>query len=220
MVRVRSNQNNLGGNMSSRASKIFRRHGRACPGHPRLEDIDASKTWMPGTRPGMTGSSARVIFGAFAVAAGIAVTHALAQAPAAPTPAASWVTRAPFPDPSEEVLGAVANGKLYVFCGLGPSWTPKALVYEYDPASNKWTQKKPMQLPSHHVAFVSLGDKIYAFGGFNLPDSGPPAWRPLDNAWEYDPAADTWKALAPMPTKRGAAGAAAVNGKIYITGGA
>src|SRR5580704_6370747 len=28
------------------------RHGRACPGHPRLRF--ASKTWMPGTRPGMT----------------------------------------------------------------------------------------------------------------------------------------------------------------------
>jgi len=165
-------------------------------------------------------SAARAIAGAFAFCATIAATQAHAQAPAAPTPAAPWATLAPFPDPSEEVLGAVAAGKLYVFCGLAPGWTPKALVYEYDPAGNKWTQKKPMQLPSHHVAFAVLNDKIYAFGGFNLPDSGPPAWRPLDNAWEYDPAADAWKALAPMPTKRGAAGAAIVNGKIYVTGGA
>ncbi len=30
------------------------RHGRARPGHPRLETRPASKTWMPGTRPGMT----------------------------------------------------------------------------------------------------------------------------------------------------------------------
>ncbi|MEH2670202.1 hypothetical protein DXU07_12420 [Bradyrhizobium elkanii] len=29
------------------------RHGRACPGHPRLSYAEA-KTWMPGTRPGMT----------------------------------------------------------------------------------------------------------------------------------------------------------------------
>src|SRR5947207_1835794 len=29
------------------------RHGRACPGHPRLTSRQ-SKTWMPGTRPGMT----------------------------------------------------------------------------------------------------------------------------------------------------------------------
>ena len=29
-----------------------RRHGRACPGHPRLNR--PMKTWMPGTSPGMT----------------------------------------------------------------------------------------------------------------------------------------------------------------------
>src|SRR5882762_4727405 len=30
------------------------RHGRACPGHPRLSCCEIAKTWMPGTRPGMT----------------------------------------------------------------------------------------------------------------------------------------------------------------------
>jgi hypothetical protein len=30
------------------------RHGRACPGHPRLIFRWNEKTWMPGTRPGMT----------------------------------------------------------------------------------------------------------------------------------------------------------------------
>jgi N-acetylneuraminic acid mutarotase len=43
---------------------------------------------------------------------------------------------------------------------------------------------------------------------------------PSDKAWEYDPATDEWKELAPMPTKRGAASAAVVNGKILVTGGA
>src|SRR5437879_4894067 len=31
---------------------FFFRHGRACPGHPRSPA--STKTWMPGTRPGMT----------------------------------------------------------------------------------------------------------------------------------------------------------------------
>jgi N-acetylneuraminic acid mutarotase len=145
---------------------------------------------------------------------------AQAPAPAGPSAANPWVTLAPFPNPSEEVLGATASGKLYVFAGLAPGWKPKALVYELDPAANAWSQKKPMPLASHHVAFASLGDKIYAFGGFKLPDSGPPAWEPIDNAWEYDPAADSWKALAPMPSKRGAASAAALDGKLYVIGGA
>src|SRR3954463_8264272 len=131
-----------------------------------------------------------------------------------------WVKLAPFPEPAEELLGAAAGGKLYVFAGLAPGWKPKSLVYEYDPATDKWAKKKPMALASHHVAITEMNGKIYAFGGFVLPASGPAAWQPVDNAYEYDPAADTWKALAPMPTKRGAAGAAAVNGKLYVIGGA
>lgn len=67
-----------------------------------------------------------------------------------------WVKLAPFPEPAEELLGAAAGGKLYVFAGLAPGWKPKALVYEYDPATDKWTKKKNMALASHHVAITEL----------------------------------------------------------------
>src|ERR1700692_4161153 len=126
---------------------------------------------------------------------------------------------APFPEPAEEILGAAAGGKMYVFAGFIPVWKPKGLVYEYDPATDHWTKKKPTALPSHHVAFTEYHGKIYAFGGFVYPTSGPAAWVPINNAWEYDPAADTWKALAPMPSKRGSPVAAAVGDKIYVIGG-
>src|SRR6202795_2987084 len=131
-----------------------------------------------------------------------------------------WVKLAPFPQPAEEISGAAAGGKMYVFAGLAPVWKPIGMVYEYDPASNQWTKKKPMALASHHVAFTEYHGKIYAFGGFVFPQAGPPAWVPINNAWEYDPATDTWKALAPMPTKRGSAVAAVVGDKIYVIGGA
>lgn len=150
-------------------------------------------------------------------------TSALAQAPAqpaAPTAANPWVNLAPFPEPSEELLGTSLNGKVYAFAGLAPGWKPKALVYEYDPAANTWTKKKPMALPSHHVAIVASENRIYAFGGYKYPDSGAASWEPIDNAWEYDPVGDEWKALKPMPNKRGAASAAIVDGKIYVIGGA
>ncbi len=131
-----------------------------------------------------------------------------------------WVKLAPFPEPAEELLGAAAGGKLYVFCGLAPGWKPTGYVYEYDPATDKWAKKKPMPLLSHHVSFTEYNGKIYAFGGFRYPDSGPAAWVPVDNAWEYDPAADAWKALAPMPTKRGSPVAVTVGNKMYVIGGA
>jgi N-acetylneuraminic acid mutarotase len=130
-----------------------------------------------------------------------------------------WLKLAPFPDPCPELIGAAANGKVYVFGGLlGTS--VKGLVYEYDPAANKWTQKKQMPIPAHHVAAVDYHGKIYLFGGGAQPDPAGGNWVPLNNSWEYDPAKDTWKALAPMPTARGSAAAAVVGGKIYVIGGA
>jgi len=131
-----------------------------------------------------------------------------------------WIKLAVFPEPAEELLGVAAGGKMYVFCGLAPGWKPMGLVYEYDPATDKWTKKKTMPLLSHHVAFTEYHGKIYAFGGFVYPASGPAAWVPVDNAWEYDPAADSWKVLAPMPTRRGSPVAAVVGDKIYVIGGA
>jgi len=159
------------------------------------------------------------------LAAALAATAVIAQTPtpaplATPSAAHPWIQGAPFPEPSEEVLGTTAGGKLYVFAGLAPGWKPKAMTFEYDPASNQWTKKRPMRLPSHHVAFTSLNNKIYAFGGFSYPSAGAPGWNPINNAWEYDPTTDEWKELAAMPTRRGAAAAAVANGKIYVTGGA
>jgi N-acetylneuraminic acid mutarotase len=131
-----------------------------------------------------------------------------------------WLKLAPFPQPAEEISGATAGGRMYVFAGLAPIWKPVGMVYEYDPRTDKWTKKRPMALPSHHVAFTEFRGKIYAFGGFVLPESGPPGWTPINNAWEYDPAADTWQALAPMPSKRGSSLAAVVGDRIYVIGGA
>ncbi|HJQ63036.1 MAG TPA: hypothetical protein VJ834_09245 [Burkholderiales bacterium] len=134
--------------------------------------------------------------------------------------AQKWVKLAAFPEPSEELWGASARGKLYVFGGLAPGWKPKSLVYEYEPDNDTWIKKKNMPLGSHHVAAAELNGKIYMFGGFKYPDSGKPGWQPIDNAWEYDPEKDAWKALAPMPTKRGSANAVVNGGKIYVIGGA
>jgi N-acetylneuraminic acid mutarotase len=134
--------------------------------------------------------------------------------------AQKWDKLAPFPEASEEVYGIAAGGKFHVLGGIAPGWTPKGLVYEYDPAGDSWLKKKNMPLLSHHLALVEYKGKVLIFGGFTKPASGPSAWVPVDNVWEYDPGSDSWKALAPMPTKRGSVSAAVVNGKVYVIGGA
>jgi hypothetical protein len=64
--------------------------------------------------------------------------------------------------------------------------------------------EKGLPVAVHHQAQTVMNGKIYIFGGCQRPVSGAGVngWAPVDNAWEYDPAADTYKALAPMPGKR------------------
>ena len=146
------------------------------------------------------------------------VTSALAQMPTSP-----WKKGAPFPEPDEELYGVPANGKLYVFGGFGGGKAP-GIAYEYNPATDRWTKKASVPWPAHHAALAAANGKIYVMGGFVPPSATAipvgGAWEPIDNAWEYDPAADSWKPLPPLPGKRGSAIAAEVGGKIYVIGGA
>ena len=162
-------------------------------------------------------SRSRAILGVI-TASLIFATAALAQMPPSP-----WKKGAPFPEPDEELYGVPLNGKLYVIGGWGEG-KARGANYEYDPGSDKWTKKTSMPRPAHHAAVAASNGKIYVCGGFVAPEKSPlpigAAWQPIDNVWEYDPAADSWKALAPLPGKRGSALAVEAFGKIHLIGGA
>ena len=159
-------------------------------------------------RPAMLAVIASLIVGA----------AAQAQMPTSP-----WKKGAPFPEADEELYGVTVNGKLYVIGGWGDG-KARGANYEYDPATDRWTKKAPMPRPAHHAALAALNGKIYAFGGFVAPATTAiplgAAWEPIADAWEFNPATDSWKPLAPLPGKRGSAIAAEVGGKIYVIGGA
>jgi len=147
----------------------------------------------------------------------IFATAALAQMPGSP-----WKKAAPFPEPDEELYGVAVADKLYVIGGWGEG-KARGVNYEYDPATDIWTKKASMPKPAHHAALAAANGKIYACGGFIAPEKSPlpigAAWQPIDDVWEYDPGTDAWKALAPLPGKRGSAVAVEVRGKIYVVGG-
>jgi N-acetylneuraminic acid mutarotase len=147
----------------------------------------------------------------------------LATAGVAQMPTSPWKKGAPFPEPDEELYGVAVDGKLYVIGGWAGG-KAAGVNYAYDPATDKWTKKTPMPRPAHHSALVAANGKIYVAGGFvapqqtQIPVGG--AWEPIDDMWEYDPVADSWKSLAPLPGKRGSAVAVEVDSKIYVIGGA
>ena len=152
------------------------------------------------------------------MASAVFATTLLAQMPTSP-----YKKGAPFPEPDEELYGVPANGKLYVIGGWGDG-KARGVNYEYDPATDVWTKKSPMPHPAHHAALAAVNGKIYAFGGFVAPATTAvplgAAWEPIADAYEFNPATDSWKPIAPLPGKRGSAIAAEVGGKIYVIGGA
>lgn len=129
-----------------------------------------------------------------------------------------WQFAAPLPKAIGELYGTSVGGRIYVLGGL-ENGAPVGYNWEYDPAGDKWTARKMMPRPAHHIMIAPWRNRIYVFGGFVRPKAFP-AWQPIDNAWVYDPATDSWKALAPMPTPRGAGQAVALGGKLYVLGGA
>jgi len=140
----------------------------------------------------------------------------LGQAPPYP-----WKDAPAFPIPMGELYGATVGNTIYVFGGLSPKTNAVGLVYAYDTTTSTWTRKKDMAQPAHHIMLASYNGKIYVFGGFvHLGNDPYVAWHPIGNSWVYDPGSDTWKALAPMPTPRGAGQAVELDGKIYVIGGA
>src|SRR5437867_13130726 len=93
-----------------------------------------------------------VIAAASLVAALIGAAPGAAQAPAGGN--LRWVKAATFPEPEEELYAVTVNNKMYVIGGFGymPFGNPPGLVYEYDPAPDKWTKKKILPLRVHHQA--------------------------------------------------------------------
>jgi len=159
--------------------------------------------------------------------AAVAATLILGSlAVSAQQPRGRWVTDkyTRLPEPGEEYTNVVVNDKLYLIGGNAAVFTPgaraihPARVQEYDLATDKWAQKKPAPLFADHMIAAAYNGKIYVFGGTGAMRQEDPNMT-LNTSWEYDPATDTWKALAAMPSKRTAGAAVAVGGKIHVIGG-
>lgn len=138
--------------------------------------------------------------------------------PGAPVPAtqdAAWLRLADLPTARSEVAGAVLDGKAYVAGGFAPAGS--AVVEVYDPSRDTWARTAPMPVALHHTALVALGGKLYALGGYvDLPGA---RFTPTASAFAYDPRADAWSAIKPLPLPRGAHVGATDGTRIFLAGG-
>jgi len=88
----------------------------------------------------------------------------------------------------------------------------------YDPATKTWAQKSKTPLELHHFQAVAIDDAIYLIGAMT---GGWPNEKPLDKVMVYYPEEDRFEETHDIPEgrRRGGAGIAVYNGKIYMIGG-
>lgn len=142
-------------------------------------------------------------------------TIALLLAACAVPLAADWRTLEPEGEPlaRHECSLAELGGKLYLVGGRG-----EKPMNVYDPATNRWSDAAQPPLEIHHFQAVAFGGKLYVVGALT---GKYPHETPVPNVLIYDPATDAWTEGAEIPEsrRRGAAGAVAHQGKIYVVGG-
>lgn len=133
----------------------------------------------------------------------------------------TWSSKTPMPNPRNH-LGAVALGdKLYAIGGqhaAKEATQNQSQVDVYDPGTDTWTQAAQMPNARGHVSastFVHNNQIIVAGGSvdgslFGLASAEVTA---------YNPAANTWTRLSPLPDARKTPVGGAVGGELIVTTG-
>ena len=102
-----------------------------------------------------------------------------------------WEQLPPLNHARAAAAAAVVDGKIVVVGGQADGkLVPETEVFD----GAEWTEAAPIPTPREHLGAASDGRYLYAVGGRELSAS-----KNLDSFERYDPAADTWTELDPMP---------------------
>jgi N-acetylneuraminic acid mutarotase len=127
----------------------------------------------------------------------------------------SWSYKASLPIPLYWTNGAgVIGGKIYISGGLSGHKGYRDVLFMYDPARNRWTQKRAMPNTSFRGVTTVLNDKLYVVTGCDQEDCDQFEPRAF---YRYDPVTDMWATLPPAPHTHNWGMGGAIGGKFYVT---
>jgi N-acetylneuraminic acid mutarotase len=141
--------------------------------------------------------------------------HAVTDSPA-PRAArqGAWRALAPLPVPRTEMAWAVEyRGRMHLVGGYAEQRVDRPYHHAYDPRSDSWAELPPLPRGANHVGVATLGERLYAFGGFIEQNR-----TPHDGAYAFD--GERWHTLRRLPEACGAMACIALGDRIHIIGGA
>jgi hypothetical protein len=138
----------------------------------------------------------------------------------------TWKARAPLPITLQSSNGAVEiAGKIYVSGGYTRvkdsrgfwQWKDSKALYVYDPAANKWTKKRDMQIATSDGVSAAYEGMLYVVtwcGEFGTPLCNQGLFKGI--LWRYNPTTNQWTNLGRTPHAPLAGGF--IGGKLYLSG--
>lgn len=139
-----------------------------------------------------------------------------------------WSVPAKVPAQRVSALLTLPDGRAFLAGNAGqgkPNGRDEPTILLFDPGTAAWQARTPPQATLLGAAAALLPDgTVFVAGGLEPPPdaAGTGAGTPalLARADRYDPVADRWTALAPLPVGRGAAGVVTLTtGQVLVVGG-
>ncbi|MBB5205981.1 N-acetylneuraminic acid mutarotase [Inhella inkyongensis] len=123
----------------------------------------------------------------------------------------TWRAGPAMPRGSDNLAVLGVAGKAYALGGEASN-----AFQIYDATSNSWSSGTALPERRFAAAAAELGGRLHLMGGWNLNNS---ASASVATHAAYDLTSQTWTSLAPLPSARNAAAAAAVDGRLCVAGG-
>ena len=126
--------------------------------------------------------------------------------------ATGWEVRADIPHSVYGHGAAAVADRLYIIGGCETAdWTKTSRRLQiYNASDDSWTQGPELPVELGWPMVAVYGEIIYVFGGMR---NGAVS---TDQAWAYDPAANAWAAIRPLPVKAMNGVAVTVGESVYV----
>lgn len=119
-------------------------------------------------------------------------------------------------------VAAAVGGRIYLIGGYDPqayTWRGTTGVGFFDPTTAQWTPVTGLAVGRFSAAGAIVDGKIFVVGGYAECDFDLGCISPLTSLEIYDPVTDRWTDGPSMNFARANAGAAVLDGKLYVVGG-
>ena len=127
-----------------------------------------------------------------------------------------YVPGPPAPVPLDHAILVSHRGALYL-AGGWEKGRPSKRMWTFSPRTRRWRELASMGVPRAAPAAAVMGDRLYVVGGVSTHfEHEANAMRSMD---VYDFRTGRWQPGPAMRTPRHHAGAAAVDGRLYVVGG-